>query len=426
MRDKKISLSNQLIVITLIAFFIMIISIIIVLPSSLEPFFEKTVYTYLDQPLQMIDKNYSISKKYKNIVYIIYSDENIMISENYKNVLNVDDYTKILKYIITDQGKFVYKGNNYYYSVNIKNNDVKIIAITTDNYIKFIRRNSLGIVIPIVIITFAIILILLFLWSRIVVNRLQKLKLKVDNINNDKFYVQKNKYEFDDEIMLLDKTIDDMKEIILYQDKYKSEMYQNISHDFKTPITVIKSYIEAYHDGVEPYDEVIEVSSEQIKKLENKVKTLLELNKITYLQNSYKNDKKIKIITTINNTVEKFKIVRNDVKYLVKCDNDNIVYDGTNDIWESITNNILSNFVRYAKNEIVITIKENKIIFFNDGEPIEKEIIDRVFEPYKKGKKGENGIGLSIVKGNCDLIGYKVVAKNKKNGVEFIISKGMK
>lgn len=426
MRDKKISLSNQLIVITLIAFFIMIISIIIVLPSSLEPFFEKTVYTYLDQPLQMIDKNYSISKKYKNIAYIIYSDENIMISENYKNVLNVDDYTKILKYIITDQGKFVYKGNNYYYSVNIKNNDVKIIAITTDNYIKFIRRNSLGIVIPIVIITFAIILILLFLWSRIVVNRLQKLKLKVDNINNDKFYVQKNKYEFDDEIMLLDKTIDDMKEIILYQDKYKSEMYQNISHDFKTPITVIKSYIEAYHDGVEPYDEVIEVSSEQIKKLENKVKTLLELNKITYLQNSYKNDKKIKIITTINNTVEKFKIVRNDVKYLVKCDNDNIVYDGTNDIWESITNNILSNFVRYAKNEIVITIKENKIIFFNDGEPIEKEIIDRVFEPYKKGKKGENGIGLSIVKGNCDLIGYKVVAKNKKNGVEFIISKGMK
>ena len=76
--------------------------------------------------------------------------------------------------------------------------------------------------------------------------------------------------------------------------------------------------------------------------------------------------------------------------------------------------------------EIVITIKENKIIFFNDGEPIEKEILSSMFEPYKKGKKGENGIGLSIVKGNCDLIGYKVIAKNKKNGVEFIINKGMK
>ena len=71
-------------------------------------------------------------------------------------------------------------------------------------------------------------------------------------------------------------------------------------------------------------------------------------------------------------------------------------------------------------------LKENKIIFFNDGEPIEKEILSSMFEPYKKGKKGENGIGLSIVKGNCDLIGYKVIAKNKKNGVEFIINKGTK
>ena len=290
MNNKKTSLSNQLIVITLTALLVMIVSIIIVLPKSLEPFFEETVYSYLDQPLQMIEKEDSLTKKYKNIAYIIYSDDRILISEDYKNILGVDDYQKLLKYIVTDQGKFVYKGNNYYYSVNHKGNNYKTIAITTDSYIKFIRRNSLGIVIPIVIITFAIILILLFLWSRIVVNRLQKLKLKVDNMNNEKFYVAKSKYEFDDEIMLLDKTIDEMKEIILSQDKYKSEMYQNISHDFKTPITVIKSYIEAYHDGIEPYDEVINVSEEQIKKLENKVKTLLELNKITYLQNSYKNE----------------------------------------------------------------------------------------------------------------------------------------
>ena len=426
MNNKKTSLSNQLIVITLTALLVMIVSIIIVLPKSLEPFFEETVYSYLDQPLQMIEKEDSLTKKYKNIAYIIYSDDRILISEDYKNILGVDDYQKLLKYIVTDQGKFVYKGNNYYYSVNHKGNNYKTIAITTDSYIKFIRRNSLGIVIPIVIITFAIILILLFLWSRIVVNRLQKLKLKVDNMNNEKFYVAKSKYEFDDEIMLLDKTIDEMKEIILSQDKYKSEMYQNISHDFKTPITVIKSYIEAYHDGIEPYDEVINVSEEQIKKLENKVKTLLELNKITYLQNSYKNDIKTKIITTINSTIDKFKIVRNDINYLVKCDKEDIFYDGTPDMWESITNNILSNFVRYAKSEIVITIKENKIIFFNDGEPIEKEILSSMFEPYKKGKKGENGIGLSIVKGNCDLIVYKVIAKNKKNGVEFIINKGTK
>ena len=79
-----------------------------------------------------------------------------------------------------------------------------------------------------------------------------------------------------------------------------------------------------------------------------------------------------------------------------------------------------------AKEEVVITIKEDKIIFYDDGEPIDQNIIDNMFEPFKKGKKGESGIGLSIVKGNCTLIDCSVMAKNKKNGVEFIISKGIK
>ena len=99
------------------------------------------------------------------------------------------------------------------------------------------------------------------------------------------------------------------------------------------------------------------------------------------------------------------------------------MYNGTDEIWESIVNNILSNAIRYAKKKIVITIKDDKIVFFDDGEAIDKEILNHMFEPYKKGKKGENGIGLSIVKGNCNLIGYNVMAKNKRDGVEFIINK---
>ena len=96
MNNKKTSLSNQLIVITLTALLVMIVSIIIVLPKSLEPFFEETVYSYLDQPLQMIEKEDSLTKKYKNIAYIIYSDDRILISEDYKNILGVDDYQKTL------------------------------------------------------------------------------------------------------------------------------------------------------------------------------------------------------------------------------------------------------------------------------------------------------------------------------------------
>ena len=421
MKKLKIDLSRQLIIITTVSLLIMIISISLILPKSLEPFFEETVYSYLSQPLNLSLNETSLNKG-QDVVYIIYRQDGTYISSNYKKILNIEDYSKILKYMNKSQGSFTYNTHKYYYFKKIDNGN-NVIAITNDNYIKLLRTNYLGVVIPIVIITYIIIIVLLTFWSRFIVSRLEKLKLKVDTINNPNINIAKNKYEFDDEIMLLDNTIDDMKELILSQDKYKSEMYQNISHDFKTPITVIKSYIEAYRDNVEDIETVINVSEEQVQKLEKQVKTLLELNKITYLQNSYKNDVKIKIYPIIDSIIEKYKIINSNLKYEIKCDKKNIFYNGNEDIWDSIVNNLLSNAIRYAKEKIIITIKPDSITFYNDGDKIDEAVINNLFEPYKKGKKGENGIGLSIVKGNCNLINYNVYAKNKRNGVEFIISK---
>lgn len=421
MKKLQMELSKQLIIITTVSLLIMIISISLILPKALEPFFEQNVYSYLSQPLEFFD-NETFLNRNQDVVYIIYKDDGTYISSNYKKVLQVDDYSELIKLIKNKQGSFTYFNRTFYYYKKIDNGN-NVIAITNDNYFRLLRENYLGVVIPIIIITYIIIIVLLVLWSRFVVNRLEKIKTKVDNINNPNYKASIPKYLVDDEILLLDNTIDEMKNIILSQEKYKSEMYQNISHDFKTPIAVIKSYIEAYRDGIEDVDSVMTVSEEQIEKLEKKVKTLLELNKITYLQNSYKNDKKIKIYPIIESIIEKYKIIANNLNYEIKCDKKEIMYNGNEDIWDSIVNNLLSNAIRYAKKNISITIKDSSIIFYNDGEKIDDAVINNLFEPYKKGKRGENGIGLSIVKRNCNLINYNVMARNKKNGVEFIISK---
>ena len=95
----------------------MIISLIIVLPQSLEPFFEETVYSYLDQPLEMFDAGHNPNRKFKNIAYIQYNDSEVYISSNYKDILKVDDYEVLLNHIDENHGKFTYKGRTYYYSV---------------------------------------------------------------------------------------------------------------------------------------------------------------------------------------------------------------------------------------------------------------------------------------------------------------------
>ena len=199
-------------------------------------------------------------------------------------------------------------------------------------------------------------------------------------------------------------------------------MYQNISHDFKTPLTVIKSYIEAIEDGVQDEKHGLKIIKQEIKKLEIKVHSLLYLNKLTYFKDmdNYKSDV-INVTEILEQSVSKFKITRPDIKWQIDILDKKTDFKGSIDMWEAIIDNILSNFIRYANKIIKITIKNHRITFYNDGPNIDENILNDMFTPYKKGIKGQFGLGLSIVKQTLTLLGYEVSAKNEKTGISFTI-----
>lgn len=420
MKKIKLNLSKQLTIIALFSLFLMILLITIILPNVLEPYFEETVYSYLDKPLEVMHKDNEM-RVIDNIVYIKKYGDDYDITENYKEIIDIDDVNQIIEYLKYNKGKFSYNGKTYYYS-SVRGRDDRGFAITNDTYIKNIRSNILFVTIPVVSTIFVIILILLLLWSNHVVKKIKKLKLKIDNFNDPEFKIEENKFEFDDEMKLLDTTIDEMKDMILSKEKYEREMYQNISHDFKTPIMVVKSYIEAYKDNIESADNTINITKEEMDKLEKKVKKLLELNKATYLKSNYEIEETIDISNLIKDKIKKYKVINKDLKYKVLVNNNDEV-NGNLEIWDSILDNILSNMVRYAKTEIAISINDNEIIFYNDGEHIKETMLSKIFDSYVKGKNGGHGLGLSIVKKNVELINYKIYAKNDEVGVEFVIEK---
>ena len=413
----KFSLSKQLVLITLACLVLMILLISIVLPKRLEPYFENTVYSYLDKPLEVMNKNKNIELEYKNTIYIQYYDGKFYANEKYKEFLQIDDISEIAKYIMGDKGKFIIKGNAFYYSVRGNNNN-RSIAITDDSYIRELRKDMLYITVPSVILIFLIILVLLLLWSNYMVRRIEKIKTKIDNIYDPDFNIN-NKKEIDDELKVLNTAIDKMKDMIQTKEQYEREMYQNISHDFKTPIMVVKSYVEAYNDNIESSDKVIKVTEDEMSKLEKKVKKMLELNKVSYLNNN-KTDEKINIKKLFDSKIENYKVINNKIKYTLKC-NKGYEFRGAEETWESIIDNIMSNAIRYAKEEIVITVNKDNIVFYNDGENIDEKIINKIFDSYVKGKKGEHGLGLSIVKKNLISLNYNIYARNLKKGVEFVI-----
>ncbi len=412
----RTTLYRQLVSLAVIICGIIFISLGLLLPKLLLPIYEKNIYQYLKQPLELIESN--IDKvEFDDIAYLYVVDDKIIVSENLKDIINIDT-KQILDRIDNEYGKFTYLGKTYYY-YNIDTEYINKIAITNNDYLLEIRADIMKTLLPVIIGTLLITIGIIILWANQIVTKIYHLKEKVDNLDNDD-YIDKYDYMVDDELSTLNKAIDDMKATLKKQEEYKNQMYQNISHDFKTPLTVIKSHIEAIEDGIMDPTTGGSIIKEQINKLEIKVHSLLYLNKLVYLKDIEKKDEKIDIKPIIESSVNKFKIQRPDVEFIINISGKTI-FNGTLDMWEAIIDNLLNNFMRYAIKEIKITIKNNKITLYNDGPHIDPDILNNIFTPYKKGIKGQFGLGLSIVKKTLNLLGYEINVNNEKKGISFII-----
>ena len=412
----KTTLYRQLISLAVIICGIIFISLGLLLPKLLLPIYEKNIYQYLKQPLELIESNVD-KVEFEDIAYLYVVDDKIIVSENLKDIINIDA-KQILDRINNEYGKFTYLGKTYYY-YNIDTEYINKIAITNNDYLLEIRADIMKTLLPVIIGTLLITIGIIILWANQIVTKIYHLKEKVDNLDNDD-YVDKYEYMVDDELSTLNKAIDDMKATLKKQEEYKNQMYQNISHDFKTPLTVIKSHMEAIEDGIMDPQTGGSIIKEQINKLEIKVHSLLYLNKLVYLKDIEKKDEKIDIKPIIESSVDKFKIQRPDVNFTVNISGKTI-FNGTLDMWEAIIDNLLNNFMRYAEKEIKITIKNNKITLYNDGPHIDPNILNNIFTPYKKGIKGQFGLGLSIVKKTLNLLGYEINVNNEKKGISFVI-----
>lgn len=414
---KNLDLKRQLGVIVFISLIISLISLVLILPNLLTPFYEKNIYEVLKEPLSFIENENKNSSS--NIAYIINTNNNIYVSSNFTNYFKKEDI-KLINYLATNNyGKFTLKNQTYYYSTSNENN-TKIITLTNDQYIKTQREMMGFIIFPVVSITIFTIALILIIWNNHLVNKITKIKEKVDNLDNNK-YNHAYTFKINDEVNSLIKSVEDMRIEINTKEEYKTNMYQSLSHELKTPIAVISSYVEAASDKVIPYEDAIETIDEEIKILYRDVNKILELNKLNYLkETNIDKDEVIDITDLLNDLVNKYKLQRRDIEWVLDIKDENI-FRGTYDIWKLVFDNIFSNFMIYTNKLIKVTIKKNKIEFYNDGEIIDEKLLKDIFTQYKKGNKGNFGLGLSIVKKSLELYDYKISVKNEKKGVLFKI-----
>lgn len=259
--------------------------------------------------------------------------------------------------------------------------------------------------------------LIILVYARTIVNRLNKLKkyvLSMPQNNYQEIYID----EGDDEIQELSLEIDSMRRIILNDEEVKEAMLQNVSHDLKTPIAVIRSYAEAIGDKVEDIDTTA-IIIEQCEKLEKKVKRFIEFNKLEYLMLNHKELDEVNIGEIINTITLNCKHLSNIVT--IETILDDTKFYGKYDNFYTVCENIVENSFRYAKSKIIIKLEKGVLTFYNDGEHIDERFIKYGFKPYEKGFQGKFGLGMSIVYRTLEMFNMSINVQNEEVGVTFII-----
>ncbi|MBL4935929.1 HAMP domain-containing histidine kinase [Clostridium sp. YIM B02515] len=229
----------------------------------------------------------------------------------------------------------------------------------------------------------------------------------------------------EDEIGSLAASMNKMQKELKKADEEEKTFLQSISHDLKTPVMVIMSHADAIIDGV--YIDSVENTAEIIRDeaigLEKKIKQILYLNTLDYVLENNSEDTEINFKELLLHITSRFEVVNSKIEW--NLDLQDIMVNGNLDKDKVAIENILENGLRYAKEEISISLdrQENFAVLeiYNDGPNIDSKHIDHIFDNLYKDKTGNFGLGLAITKKIIDFYGGEIKAVNRENGVSFII-----
>lgn len=210
-------------------------------------------------------------------------------------------------------------------------------------------------------------------------------------------------------------------------DKAKRDLISNVSHDLRTPLTMIGGYGEMMIDlPEEKTDENIQVIVDETKRLNALVNDLLDMSRLQ--DGRIVLHKEVFDISALLKTqLQKYDVYRMQEGYTIESKLLDTIYVNADKIRiEQVINNFLNNAVNYggeAKHIIVREIKKENVVRIevqDFGEGIDPEDLDNIWDRYYKVDKEHvrvangSGIGLNIVKQLLELHGVPYGVKSSK------------
>lgn len=380
----------------------------------------------------------------ENIVIEITTDKTTIYTSGGGNYFSVNEIK--YNFIKSNEQNQTYRFQNNFSNEKSLTQAVKLDTnlyafITTsleplDSTVKILQEQLIIVSIIVLLLSF----IIAFFISKYLSSQIVKISKAAEKIAKGKMNTTFESGSDIKELVELTNSLNEMKSELAKTENLQKDLIANISHDLKTPLTMIRAYAELIRDinynKKEKRNENLNVIIEEVDRLTILVNDILSLSKLQANIDTLTLEE-IDLVELINKIIKRFDIFIKKDHYQLVFNHEKIKHAKIKaDIvkLEQVIYNLLINAINYTGNDkkvtIFLTIENNyyHLKIQDSGKGISKKEINHIWEKYYTNKKNHKrntygtGLGLSIVKNILTLhhFSYGVISEKKK-GTTFYI-----
>ncbi len=358
-----------------------------------------TVYSVKDYQAKLDNMRITLLDTEGHVLYDSDVDANVM--DNHAERPEISDaYATGEGYAIRESDTL--SQNTYYYAILLDNGGVLRVAK---------EANSIFSIFATALPSLLFIIISLTLICTVVAGIFTKSLMKpIDNMAKDINHM--NEIETYDELKPFIETIQSQHEDIIKNAKLRQEFTANVSHELKTPLTVISGYSELIENGMTGEEDTIRFSKEIHRNSARLLTLINDILRLSELDSGEQNTpmEDVDLYELSDNCISMLQTYADKHDVTLDLKGPRITVYANRQMLEEMIYNLCDNGIRYNKpnGKVEVSIKENNenIVFMvsDTGIGISKENINRIFERFYRVDKsrskqtGGTGLGLAIVK----------------------------
>lgn len=216
------------------------------------------------------------------------------------------------------------------------------------------------------------------------------------------------------------------------QEKQRQAFFAAVSHELKTPITILKGQVESMIYGIGDYknkEKHLPLALETVERMENLVKEILTVSRLT-ADGFQLSKRSLDLSLLVREGVDIYKPLASKKKIaLHSASLESVVLSVDRKLFEKVISNVLSNAILYSPEyeTVMVTLNKEALRIENTGTQIPEEKMPDLFAPLTRVEESRNkqsggsGLGLYIVKTILDLHGLPHHIQNTERGVCFTI-----